>query len=296
MKFLSLFAGIGGLDLGLERAGWTCVGQVEIDPFCCAVLAKHWPDVPRFADVREVDATGFVGLDAIVGGFPCQDVSAAGRGAGVEHGARSGLWREYARIVAAVRPRWVVVENVPMLRTRGADLVLGDLAALGYTCWPCVVAAADLGAPHLRKRVWILAALSDAAGQRRGEERRGRPQPPRRRAEPAGGSHSGSPVSDPVGLGCQWCRQPQPAGLQGAPGRVAHRCLAQRQLDFPARRGAPRRPWEEAPVLEPEVAGAVHGLSRELVRWRRAATKALGNAALPQIAEVIGRAILEADQ
>ena len=92
------------------------------------------------------------GVDALVGGFPCQDVSCAGKGVGVEKGTRSGLWREFARLIRCLRPRWVVAENVPALRTRGADLVVSDLEAAGYTVWPCVVGAHHVGAPHRRDR------------------------------------------------------------------------------------------------------------------------------------------------
>lgn len=159
-RFLSLFAGIGGFDLGLERAGWQCVGQVEIEPFCLAVLAKHWPHVPRWGDIRDATAESIRGryghIDAIVGGFPCQDISVAGKGAGIG-GERSGLWYEMLRLIRELGPAWVVAENVPALRARGADRVLGDLEGAGYACWPLVVGADDVGAPHRRKRVWIVA-------------------------------------------------------------------------------------------------------------------------------------------
>src|SRR5687767_562507 len=111
MTFGSLFAGIGGFDLGFERAGMRCEWQVEIDPYCRRVLAKHWPDVRRWDDVRTFPPDGDWGVDVICGGFPCQDISAAGKQAGIE-GERSGLWGEYERIIRVLRPRIVVVENV----------------------------------------------------------------------------------------------------------------------------------------------------------------------------------------
>lgn len=152
----SLFSGIGGIDLGLERAGMKVRWQVEIDEWCRAVLAKHWPDVERFADVKEVGAHNLAYVDVIAGGFPCQDLSYAGKGAGLA-GERSGLWYEYARIVRELRPRYVLVENVPGLLARGMGVVLGDLAACGYDAeWDCIPAAA-VGAPHRRDRVWIIA-------------------------------------------------------------------------------------------------------------------------------------------
>ena len=98
MRFGSLFAGIGGMDLGLERAGMECAWQVEIDPYCQKVLAKHWPDVQRFGDIKDCGAHNLEPVDLICGGFPCQDISLAGKGAGIE-GERSGLWSEYHRII-----------------------------------------------------------------------------------------------------------------------------------------------------------------------------------------------------
>jgi DNA (cytosine-5)-methyltransferase 1 len=152
----SLFSGIGGLDLGLERAGMQVKWQVEIDDYCQKVLAKHWPDVPRFRDVRDCGAHNLAPVDLICGGFPCQDISSAGKHVGIT-GARSGLWAEYARIVGELRPRYVLVENVAALLGRGMGTVLGDLAACGYDAeWQCLPAAA-FGAPHIRERVFIIA-------------------------------------------------------------------------------------------------------------------------------------------
>lgn len=141
MTFGSLFAGIGGMDLSLERAGMTCAWQVEIDDYCRRVLARHWPEVPRYEDVRTVGAAELAGADLIAGGFPCQDISYAGRGAGLA-GERSGLWVEFARIVRELEPRYVLVENVAALLGRGLDAVLGTLASLGYDAeWHSLPAA-----------------------------------------------------------------------------------------------------------------------------------------------------------
>ena len=152
--FGSLFSGIGGMDLGLERAGWRCAWQVENDTYCNRVLEKHWPDVQKFGDIRDV--TDPPSVDLIAGGFPCQDVSNAGNKEGIS-GARSGLWTEMFRIVCLVRPRFVLVENVPGLLVRGMDAVLGDLAKGGYDAeWDCIPAAA-FGCDHIRWRTFILA-------------------------------------------------------------------------------------------------------------------------------------------
>lgn len=153
----SLFSGIGGLELGLERAGLGPVlWQVEKEEFPRAVLAKHWPDAERFDDVCKVGAAELAPVDLICGGFPCQDISLAGRGEGLA-GERSGLWLEYARVIRELRPRWVVIENVAALLSRGIDAVLGTLAALGYDAlWDCIPAQA-VGAPHRRDRVFMVA-------------------------------------------------------------------------------------------------------------------------------------------
>lgn len=168
MNVLSLFAGIGGLELGLERAGMTEVGQVEIDPFCQQVLAKHWPGVARHDDVRTaVDwwrSEPRPTVDLVAGGFPCQPASSAGHRK-VAGDAR-WLWPEFALVVRQLRPRLVLLENVAGLLERGFGDVLGDLAALGYDAeWDCLPAAA-LGAPHLSDRVF---AVAYPAGERQEE-------------------------------------------------------------------------------------------------------------------------------
>jgi len=158
---LDLFSGIGGMSLGLERtSGFRTVAFCEINPYARRVLAKHWPEVRQYDDVttltgRALAADG-IAPDVVVGGFPCQDLSQAGAGAGLA-GARSGLWFEMLRIIEEVRPQWVIIENVPALRSRGLDVVLGGLAAIGFDAEWHLISAASLGAHHLRERVWIIA-------------------------------------------------------------------------------------------------------------------------------------------
>lgn len=162
MNELALFAGAGGGILGGSILGWNTVCAVEIDPYCRRVLLARQRDgaLPRFPiwdDVRTFDGLPWRGkVDVVSGGAPCQDISAAGRGAGIT-GARSGLWKEFARIIGEVRPRSAFIENSPNLRTRGLVVVLQDLAELGYDAEWCVLGASDVGAPHRRKRMWIRA-------------------------------------------------------------------------------------------------------------------------------------------
>lgn len=176
MRIGSLFSGIGGLELGVEHAtGGHVVWQVEREPFCRAVLAKHWPHAVRFDDVCTVGSE-LAAVDVVCGGFPCQDVSLAGKRAGFG-GERSSLWREYQRIIDLLRPRFVFVENVPgLVSSRGGwDFaeVLGDLASLGYDARWDRFRAADVGAPHRRERVFLLAYAAGGVRLRRPPRQRG---------------------------------------------------------------------------------------------------------------------------
>src|SRR5215472_15316574 len=173
MRFGSFFSGIEGLALGLERAGMRCRWQVEIDPYCLAVLRKHWPDVPKYGDIRTLTGDELEPVDLICGGFPCQPVSLAGRRRGAAD--ERWLWPEFARLLRVLRPRFALLENVPGLlapvpvlefnpgpriigwKRPPIEEVLRDLATLGFDAeWDCIPAAA-VGAPHLRYRVFIVA-------------------------------------------------------------------------------------------------------------------------------------------
>lgn len=240
----SLFSGIGGFDLGLERAGMRVIWQSEIDPYASAVLRKHWPEVPNHGDIRSIRA-GTVELpDLICGGFPCQDISVAGAGAGID-GERSGLWKEFARVVGDLRPRYVVVENVGALTARGLSVVLGDLAALGYDAEWHVIPAAAVDAPHLRERVWIIAhdAADAACGRVQG--------------------HRTNREREPLA--------PTLARILGCHDAGSH--------------------WREWTTVSP-IRGVDDGIPRRVDRNR---LRCLGNALVPQIAEVSGRAIINAD-
>jgi DNA (cytosine-5)-methyltransferase 1 len=168
ITFGSLFAGIGGIDLGFERCGMQCKWQVEINDYAQKVLAKHWPAVHRERDIRECSTRNLERVDIIAGGFPCQDISYAGLGAGLD-GERSGLFFEAIRLVRELQPRAVVLENVAALLTRGLDRVLGTLAEIGYDAeWHCIPAA-YVGAPHIRDRVFAF-AYANSVGLPRGEK------------------------------------------------------------------------------------------------------------------------------
>jgi DNA (cytosine-5)-methyltransferase 1 len=162
MNELALFAGAGGGILGGILSGFTTICAVEIDPYCQAVLLQRQKDgflpaFPIWDDVRTFNGRPWRGtVDIITGGFPCQDISVAGKGAGIT-GERSGLWNEFARIIGEARPAYVFIENSPMLRTRGLEVVLEDLAEMGYDAVWGIIGADDARAPHHRKRIWILA-------------------------------------------------------------------------------------------------------------------------------------------
>ena len=162
LRYLSLFSGVGGFDLGFDRAGMVCAGQVEFDAAARSVLERHWPDAKRINDVREVQGDEFGTVDLICGGFPCQDVSVAGKRAGLA-GERSGLWFDFHRLIDRVRPRWVVIENVPGLLSshggRDFAVILRGLVECGYGVAWRVLDAQYFGVPQRRRRVFIVGSL-----------------------------------------------------------------------------------------------------------------------------------------
>jgi DNA (cytosine-5)-methyltransferase 1 len=276
VRVLDLFSGIGGFSLGLERAGMQTVAFCEIEPFCRRVLAKHWPEVPCYDDIRTLTAERLaadgVVPDLICGGFPCQDISVAGEGAGLA-GERSGLWRHYARLIGEIRPRFVIVENVAALLSRGLGDVLGDLAALGYDAeWHCIPASA-VGACHRRDRIWILSH-------------------PRRVGQPQREISTGVEKRN---------RQARCAGGQQTDRLARHGEFGDVANADDAERGEQRWP---VPILaeldpseccgwwstEPDVGRVAHGVPSRVDRIR-----GLGNAVVPQIPELIGRAIMQAE-
>lgn len=243
LNVLDLFSGIGGFSLGLERTGgFETVAFCEIEEFPRNVIKKHWPNVPCYRDVRELTAERLaadgIAVDVICGGFPCQDISTAGKGAGLA-GERSGLWSEIARLTSELRPRYVIVENVSALLSRGLGTVLGDLAQIGYDAeWHCIPAC-YVGAAHRRDRIWIV-------------------------AYPVGARVEGLDIQKSIRTystkSCRW--------------ELARAIDAALPADDYAR-----------------MRGDYDGVSSVMDRL-----KGLGNAVVPQIPELIGRAILEAHE
>ena len=174
LRELALFAGAGGGILGGKLLGWRTVCAVEWDSYAACVLAARQndgilPPFPIWDDVQTFDGKPWRGIvDVVSGGFPCQDISSAGKGAGIE-GSRSSMWKHMARIIGEVRPRYAFVENSPLLVGRGAAMVIGDLAEMGYDAQWCIVSASDVGAPHQRDRFWLVA---NAEGVRCGNWRK----------------------------------------------------------------------------------------------------------------------------
>lgn len=246
IRVLDLFSGIGGISLGLEsnrdafyRPEFQTVAFCEINPFCREVLKKHWPGAPVFEDVTKLTAADVGSVDMITGGFPCQDISCAGKGAGLgtddSPSGRSGLWFEMLRLVRECRPAWVLAENVPALYSRGYDVVAAGLEAAGYSVRPVVVGAWAVGAPHKRDRVWIV-AHDDR--QRGGASGAGDGQRP---AEAAGGRGQEELAHlSGVGCGTRWAES---AGLIGCPGTTVGG-----ELDHADPRGLPGESGDSAPI------------------------------------------------
>jgi DNA (cytosine-5)-methyltransferase 1 len=292
LRLGSVFSGIGGLELGLEWSGLGhTVWQVEQNPFCRAVLAKRWPNAIRYEDIRLVRAADLAPVDLICGGFPCQDVSSAGKGAGLA-GERSSLWREFARLVGEIQPEWVVVENVTSGAGRWFDAVVRELEQLDYAVLPLPLSARDVGAPHLRKRLFVVA-------------HRDRPRELQPIREVGQGRLIGGRASDGSGeaathaieLGSGSRGRQLPAGESDLVRSFAPNTELARREGPGA--GGEDEGWERLAghigwASEPGMVPLVHGLPGGLAgRRRRARIRALGNAVVPQDAEVGGWVVRE---
>jgi DNA (cytosine-5)-methyltransferase 1 len=294
----SLFAGIGGIELGLEwTGGFETVWQVENDEYATKILAKHWPEVERWSDVRTFppEPVNRWRCDLVAGGFPCQDISYAGKGAGLD-GERSGLWWEFARVVRTLRPRYVLVENVGGLLARGLDAVLGTLASFGYDAeWHCVPAAA-VGAPHIRDRVFILAYTlrSECKPRARGlgvwegdtDATDAQCNQLRNESRGSGGS-SGKDQTELGDDGPKESMADADGGNEYGRGSVLQvgRVGSKETLAETCERT--RTQWS----VEPDVGRVAHGVPFRVDRLR-----CLGNAVVPQVAQYIGEQILKFDR
>ena len=290
MNFGSLFAGIGGIDLGLERAGMECAWQVEIDPFCLKVLEKHWPDVSKYGDVRDVGRHNLKPVDLIAGGFPCQPHSVAGK----RKGARDdrNLWPEFSRIIAELKPRYVLAENVPGIISTYLDTVLSDLESQGYTCGTFNIPACAFDAPHRRERIFIVAhclgmGWTEGTSERVRSEIK-KPEGQKSKYFFEGISESGD-VSNPSSLQRSKVKRYEQDG-------VLPEVLADTTSEGLERQESEREQRGQSGLstecswwaVEPNVGRVVHGVSSRVDRLR-----SLGNAVVPQVAEWIGERIME---
>lgn len=292
----SCFSGIGGLELGLEwTGGFKTKWQIEQDDYASRVLAKHWPSVKRYNDIRDVVRPEPV--DLICGGFPCQDVSLAGQRAGLS-GKRSTLWGEMHRLICEVKPRWVLAENVPGLLSSDAGRFFGnilrDLATAGYDAEWGVLSAAGMGAPHLRRRIFILGyanlhgrdGTKDGQGHREGANADSEGSDKLRQLKRSSGK--GATHDPDAGLLRSPEHEIQTARAEQLGQEVAdakHRKPGSRKEAGGTRLQSSRRGGEWS--VEPDVGRVAHGVPRRVDRL-----KCLGNAVVPQCAQRIGEMIL----
>ncbi len=297
LTFGSLFAGIGGFDLGFERAGMVCKWQVEINDYATKVLEKHWPSVHRERDIRECGQHNLQRVDVICGGFPCQDISYAGLGAGLD-GERSGLFFQALRVVRELQPRAVVLENVAGLLTRGLDRVLGSLAEVGFDAeWHCIPAAA-VGAPHIRDRVFIMAyARCELRYSTSNNDKRCGKNVADTNCERLPRSWIPEIGTKEIydASGCCWWNKSSSSGLGIRKAEVLADTngtrLEKRQGQNTS--GARSNRWPELVrsewwEFEPAVGRVANGIPARVDRLR-----GLGNAVVPQVAEYVGRRVVE---
>jgi DNA (cytosine-5)-methyltransferase 1 len=267
LRTLSLFSGIGGIELGLEATGgFETIAFCEMDKHCQKVLSKHWPSVPIYNDVTQLSSLQLSNIDVVCGGFPCQDISNGGKKRGIKSGTRSGLWKEYARLINELRPKYAIIENVGALRKNGLGIVLNDLAGLGYDAEWATITAESVGYPHQRERLFIIAYPS---GQRQhehsGEERHLQVDEERENTQThLEGEERKSEFE-----------QVRPILSRGTFDRL--------RSSYPDERAAVSR-------LRRTVNGVPQGAHE---RRRKQRIKQIGNAVVPRIAEIIGRAIME---
>lgn len=287
MRVLDLFSGIGGMSLGLERAGMQTVAFCEIEPFPRRVLAHHWPNVPIHDDVRKLRGTDVGPVDVICGGYPCQPFSTAGKRRGKEDDRH--LWPEFSRLVAELRPSWVIGENVAGHISMGLDDVLSDLEGQGYACRTFVIPACAVNLPHRRDRCWTVAHAERIKCVER--------------HEPAmQWGRSGEAQQTGVGCGADDVADPKRNDAQG---QQRSGFDAQERTQQGKRPAGSRSDGVGLRGAQSRLGRVVDGLSgwvdepadrvKAGVPNRAARLKALGNAVVPPLVEMIGRAIMEAE-
>ena len=266
----SLFSGIGGLDLGLERAGMNVIWQSEIDPYASKVLAKHWPKVPNYGDIKAINWGDVVRPDVICGGYPCQPFSTAGRRNGTNDPRH--LWPWVRDAISELRPRYAIMENVRGHLTMGFDRVLADLASIGYDAQWQIVSAASVGAPHQRDRlIFVAYTQSDREWRGHSENTTTVSEWPKIQTE-IGRSGGAMANDDSQRDGLNWSQ------------RIAGQ--AHIFWGYNSRRKATdvSRTWW---TTEPDVGRVADGIPNRVDRL-----KGLGNAVVPQVAELVGRMVM----
>jgi DNA (cytosine-5)-methyltransferase 1 len=313
LRHLDLFSGIGGFSLGLERTGgFETVGFCDNDKKTHLVLKKHWAAVPIYDDVSTLKGSDLGTIDIITGGFPCQDLSVAGKGAGLA-GARSGLWFEFHRLIKETQPKWVIAENVAVLRSRGLDQVLRSLDEIGYDAeWHCISASA-VGAPHRRDRIWIVAHPRHRCGRDFGSSQERHNASGEWTTDSDTISGSGDKPEDLAYADSEWQLQQEGieqnqrgwscnSGIQksvaysGSEGleRLRIRTLStESQESVSSSCGSIVRSVTNSDFwkTEPQLGRVADGIPNRMDRLKQ-----LGNSLVPQIPEMIGYAILEQER
>lgn len=286
LNVLDIFSGIGGFSIGLEAASMQTVAFCEINPFCRKILTRHWPSVPIFPDITIIhkeDLKKLPRIDVIAGGFPCQDISVAGKQKGIE-AKRSGLWKEFARLINEIKPKYAIIENVANLRSQGLIVVLQDLWEIGYDAeWHCIPASA-FGAPHRRDRIWIIAhpACIGKVGLSIGKEE----------------------TESTPGDSCKNATDPDCQRLQRCGGfeKISSICSQEQVGMYYCGRGV--KQWGEEPLEVPRLKD--ERLNPDWVEWlmgypiswtdggsRRERLMALGNSVVPLIPEFLGKVVVD---
>ena len=277
IKILDTFAGIGGFSYAAEKlvGGFKTTQFIEIDPYCQKVLKKHWPTIPIHDDIKTFSAE--IGqFDIITGGFPCQDLSVAGRKAGITKESRSGLFYELMRIVCMVRPKFVVMENVAAILNNGLDIVLGELSQAGYDAEWAVISASSLGASHRRSRWWLVAYPNSIGCGGGSSERRSMQERQLLQSERQGREMGGETKRCSINTS-----NPNSKRLQGLRGKYELQESSKEKTFTWRNSGITLNPNWKGYKSKPTLCRGDDGLSNRVDRL-----KSLGNSVVPQVAAI----------